>query len=121
MPGPQSPITRRVCLGVAGGGWGSGATGARRSAEVARARAEAETLARVAGASADEDPLGPLVGQLVVAFGQQAAAVLRAEGGPPAERWAVEAGAGDPVPASPGDATETLALGRGPVLALVGP
>jgi two-component system sensor histidine kinase KdpD len=96
------------------------ATVARRSAEVARARAEAETLARVAGTSADEDPLVPLAGQLLVAFGQQAVAVLRLEGGREA-RWTVEAGAGEPVPASPEEATEALPLGDGAVLALVGP
>src|SRR2546423_13598656 len=104
MPGPQSPITRRVCLGVAGGGWGSGATVARRSAEVARARAEAETLARVAGASADEDPLGPLSRQLLMAFEQQGVAVLRRGGGPDAGgpgRWTVAAGEGNPAPARP--------------------
>src|SRR5439155_24920397 len=99
---PQSLLALLVYLVVAGVVSWFVATVARRSAEVARARAEAETLARVAGASADEDPLGPLVGQLVVAFGQQAAAGLRAEGGgPPAGRWAVEAGACDPVPSSP--------------------
>ncbi|HYT39937.1 MAG TPA: ATP-binding protein, partial [Acidimicrobiia bacterium] len=119
---PQSLLALLVYLVVAGVVSWFVATVARRSAEVARARAEAETLARVAGASADEDPLGPLVGQLVVAFGQQAAAVLRAEGGgPPGRRWAVEAAAGDPVPPSPDDATETLPLGDGTVLALVGP
>ena len=94
------------------------ATVARRSAEVARARAEAETLARVAGASADEDPLGPLAGQLLAAFGQQAVAVLRQED---SGRWEVEAEAGEPVPATPDEATEALPLGDGTVLVLVGP
>ena len=99
------------------------ATVARRSAEVARARAEAETLARVAGASADEDPLGPLTGQLLVAFGQHGVAVLRRAGPPdaPVGEWTVEAGAGDPVPANPVEASETLPLGEDTVLALAGP
>jgi two-component system sensor histidine kinase KdpD len=119
---PQSLLALLVYLVVAGVVSWFVATVARRSAEVARARAEAETLARVAGASADEDPLGPLAGQLLVAFGQQAVAVLRHEGGPGAdEGWAVEAGAGEPVPLTPDEATETLTLGDGTVLALVGP
>src|SRR5207248_3491724 len=111
---PQSLIALLVYLVVAGVISWFVATVARRSAEVARARAEAETLARVAGASADEDPLGPLARQLLVAFAQQGVAVLRREGGPdsPGPGWTVEAGAGDPVPATPADATETLPLGQ---------
>src|SRR5882724_4447116 len=115
---PQSLLALLVYLVVAGVVSWFVATVARRSAEVARARAEAETLARVAGASADEDPLGPLAGQLLVAFGQQAVAVLRLEGG---QEWEVEASAGEPVPLRPDAATETLPLGDGTVLALVGP
>jgi len=120
---PQSLIALLVYLVVAGVVSWFVATVARRSAEVARARAEAETLARVAGASADEDPLGPLARQLLAAFAQQGVAVLRREGEPdsPGLRWTVEAGAGDPVPATPVDATETLPLGEDTVLALVGP
>ncbi|HKN41199.1 MAG TPA: DUF4118 domain-containing protein, partial [Acidimicrobiia bacterium] len=115
---PQSLIALLVYLVVAGVVSWFVATVARRSAEVARARAEAETLARVAGASADEDPLGPLAGQLLVAFGQQAVAVLRqGDSG----RWEVEAEAGEPVPATPDEATEALPLGDGTVLVLVGP
>ena len=115
---PQSLIALLVYLVVAGVVSWFVATVARRSAEVARARAEAETLARVAGASADEDPLGPLAGQLLVAFGQQAVAVLRQED---SGRWEVEAEAGEPVPATPDEATEALPLGDGTVLVLVGP
>jgi len=109
------------------------ATVARRSVEAARARAEAETLARVAGASAGEDPLGPLAGQLLAAFGQQAVAVLRRPVGPSGAGagagagsgagdppWTVEVSAGEPVPAAPEDATALLPLGDGTVLALVG-
>src|SRR5437763_3685029 len=81
---PQSLIALLVYLVVAGVVSWFVATVARRSAEVARARAEAETLARVAAASADEDPLGPLARQLLVAFGQQGVAVLRRGGGPAA-------------------------------------
>ncbi|HEV7534723.1 MAG TPA: DUF4118 domain-containing protein, partial [Acidimicrobiia bacterium] len=114
---PQSLLALIVYLAVAGVVSWFVATVARRSAEVARARAEAETLARVAGASADEDPLGPLAGQLLVAFGQQAVAVLRQDD----SHWAVEASAGDPVPGSPDEASEVLPLGDGAVLALVGP
>ncbi|HVW32207.1 MAG TPA: DUF4118 domain-containing protein, partial [Acidimicrobiia bacterium] len=131
---PQSLLALVVYLVVAGVVSWFVATVARRSAEVAQARAEAETLARVAGASADEDPLGPLAGQLLAAFGQEAVAVLRRAGGPgdgaaaepgdgdgPGGRWVVEASAGDGVPARPEAATEALPLADGSVLALVGP
>ena len=130
---PQNLLALLVYLVVAGIVSWFVATVARRSAEVARARAEAETLARVAGASADEDPLRPLAGQLLVAFGQQAVAVLRhpaggsgatgggGSGDSGTGRWAVEAAAGEPVPVTPDDATEVLPLGDGAVLALVGP
>ena len=126
---PQNLLALVIYLVVAGIVSWFVATVARRSAEVARARAEAETLARVAGASADEDPIQPLAGQLLAAFGQQAVAVLRSappdarvgDGAGAGRRWAVEAGAGDPVPATPEEATEVLPLGDGAVLALVGP
>jgi two-component system sensor histidine kinase KdpD len=122
---PQSLLALLVYLVVAGVVSWFVATVARRSAEVARARAEAETLARVAGASADEDPLGPLAGQLLVAFAQQAVAVLRLgePGAPglPDRGWTVEASAGDPVPLTPEEASEVLSLGDDTVLALVGP
>jgi two-component system sensor histidine kinase KdpD len=123
---PQSLLALVVYLVVAGVVSWFVATVARRSAEAARARAEAETLARVAGASAGEDPLAPLAGQLLAAFDQQAVAVLRRATAAPAagqgaEAWTVEASAGEPVPASPEEATEVLPLGDGTVLALVGP
>jgi two-component system, OmpR family, sensor histidine kinase KdpD len=126
---PQNLLALLVYLVVAGIVSWFVATVARRSAEVARARAEAETLARVAGASADEDPLRPLAGQLLVAFAQQAVAVLRRQPGGPGSGatagdggpWAVEVAAGEPVPATPEEATEVLPLGDGAVLALVGP
>ena len=118
---PQNLFALVIYLVVAGIVSWFVATVARRSAEVARARAEAETLARVAGASADEDPLRPLAGQLLMAFGQQAVAVLRQEGGGDSGRWAIEVGAGEPLPTAPEEATEVLPLGDGAVLALVGP
>ena len=121
---PQNLFALVVYLVVAGIVSWFVATVAHRSAEVARARAEAETLARVAGASADEDPLRPLAGQLLVAFGLQAVAVLHREpgaAGGAGGRWTIEAGAGDPLPATPDEATEVLPLGDGAVLALVGP
>src|SRR5207244_1656161 len=65
-----------------------------------------------------------LATRLLGAFEQQGVAVLRRNGGRSGsdpDRWNVEAGAGDPVPASPVEATETLPLGEDTVLALVGP
>ncbi len=53
------------------------ATASRRTADAARARAEAETLAALSGTlSASDDPLPQLVGQLSVAFDAARVAVL---------------------------------------------
>jgi two-component system sensor histidine kinase KdpD len=119
---PQNLLALLVYLVVAAVVSWFVATVARRSVEVARARAEAETLARVAGASAGDDPLGPLAGQLLAAFDQAGVAVLRREADEAgAVGWTVEASAGEAAPRRPEAATEVLPLGDGAVLALVGP
>ena len=56
------------------------ATVARRSAEAARARAEAETLARLAGATTSADPLATVVEHLVDASSLKGASVLAQQG-----------------------------------------
>ncbi|MDQ1499622.1 MAG: two-component system, OmpR family, sensor histidine kinase KdpD [Actinomycetota bacterium] len=113
----ENVIALLVFLGVAGAVSGFVVTAARRTADAARARAEAHTLAGLAATSREEDPLPALVGALQSAFGLEAVAVLsKTEHG----RWQVEAAAGSPVPASPEEATVVESLSPDVVLALVG-
>ena len=89
----------------------------RRTAEAARARAEAETLAAMSGAvAASDNPLGQLVAQLRAAFSAEAVAVLRER----ADGWEVDAAAGEPVPITPEGASLQLPLGGNAVLVVVG-
>lgn len=90
---------------------------ARRSADVQRARAEAEALARIAGGlAAEADPLDAVLTHLRSTFDLDAVAVLSpADGG-----WQVEAAAGAPVPAEPGQ-REALELSEGAQLVIEGP
>ena len=72
--------------------------GARRSLEAARARSEAEILARLGGALiGDDDPLLALMGQLRTTFEVDSIAILRRNG----SDWTVESSIGEPVPARP--------------------
>ncbi|HMF82574.1 MAG TPA: sensor histidine kinase KdpD [Acidimicrobiia bacterium] len=90
---------------------------ARRSAEAARARAEAETLARLgAQLMAEEDPLPLLIGTLRTTFGLQAIAVLRHSG----DGWTVETSTGTPVPQSPEDADLSIAIDSEMQLVVIG-
>ena len=85
---------------------------ARRAAEGARARAEAEALARLAGVS----PAGAVLDSLRRILGLDGAAVLhRLDGG-----WRVEAASGDRVPESPEASESTIDLDEDHVLALSG-
>ena len=72
---------------------------ARRAAEAARGRAEADTLVRLAGALlTEQDPLAEVMGQLRATFGlrgRQPAAAGRADGG-----WHAEVVTGDDAPPS---------------------
>src|SRR5262249_59994402 len=87
------------------------------SAEAARARAEAETLARLgAQLMAEEDPLPLLIGTLRTTFGLQAIAVLRHSG----DGWTVETSTGTPVPQSPEDADLSIALDSEMQLVVIG-
>jgi two-component system, OmpR family, sensor histidine kinase KdpD len=71
---------------------------ARRSAEAARARAEAQTLARLGGQlTAEYDPLPLLISTLRTAFDLDAVAVLQRSG----DGWLVETSSGAPVPHTP--------------------
>jgi two-component system sensor histidine kinase KdpD len=86
---------------------------ARRAAEGARARAEAEALARLAGSSTAAAVLDGL--RRVLAL-EGAAVLSRA-----AEGWRVEAASGDRVPESVEAASSTIELDGEHVLAIVGP
>ena len=91
---------------------------ARRSADVQRARAEAEALARVAGGLvAEVDPLVSMLGYLRSTFDLDAVAVVvRGVDG----EWLVEASAGSPVPAA-ADQHPSIPLVEGAVLVYDGP
>ncbi len=91
---------------------------ARRGLQVARARAEAEALARLAGRSvvAGASTLQDLVAELRRTFDLDSAAVLVPDG----DRWQAQALAGGPPPARPQDASFAAELDQGAVLALSG-
>jgi signal transduction histidine kinase len=105
-----------VFLGVAGLVSNFVVAAARRAAEAKRAKIGAQTLAGLAAIVGEDDPLGAVVGHLQSAFGLDAVAVLRSDGG----HWVVDAAAGHPVPGRPEDATLVQELAPGTVLALVG-
>ncbi len=86
---------------------------ARRAAEGARARAEAEALLRLAGSS----PVSGVLDSLRRVLALDGAAVLhRGEGG-----WRIEAASGDRAPESPEAAGTTIELDTEHMLALAGP
>jgi two-component system sensor histidine kinase KdpD len=92
---------------------------ARRAIEAARARNEAASLVRLAGALlSEDDPLPGIMEQLLSTFALRSVAVLR-----PGEdgTWTVEAHAGETVLESPEDATATSELPGGALFAYDGP
>jgi two-component system sensor histidine kinase KdpD len=93
---------------------------ARRAIEAARARNEAATLVRLAGALlAEDDPLPGIMEQLLSAFALRSVAVLRPDdddGG-----WTVVAHAGETVLERPEDATATSKLPGEAIFAYDGP
>ncbi len=90
----------------------------RRTADVSRARAEAEALARVAGGMfGEDDPLREMVSHLRSTFSLDAVSVLVAD----AEAgWAIIEAMGSPIPTRPEDG-ESLPLAEGAVLVMSGP
>ena len=91
---------------------------ARRTAEAARARAEAAALARLSSTLIDSpDPLPRLVEDLRATFGLDSVALLRQA----PDGWAVERADGSPVPSSPEEGTDSLDLGQDVTLVLTGP
>jgi two-component system sensor histidine kinase KdpD len=90
---------------------------ARRSLDAARARSEAETLARMGGSLIGEgDPLVALMKQLQATFEVDAIAVLRKQG----PGWSVESSVGTPVPARPEDGALSVPLDEITELVVVG-
>jgi len=91
---------------------------ARRTNEAARARSEAEVLARAAATLVGrDDPVPELVGFLRATFGLTAVAILRRV----ASGWRVEGHSGTPCPVSPERADTAVPLSDTTTLALVGP
>jgi two-component system sensor histidine kinase KdpD len=90
----------------------------RRTADAARARANAETLAALSGALATEDdPLPRLVTQLRTALDADAVAVMHEQSD---EAWIVDASAGEPVPDRP-EGRWSVPIGPGVELVVVAP
>ncbi len=89
----------------------------RRDAEAQRARAEAETLARLATTFSQEDPIGTLVDHLRSTFTLDGVAVLERGG---TGEWVATASSGR-APTNPREANVVESLGDGVVLALRGP
>ncbi|MGA7418794.1 MAG: ATP-binding protein [Acidimicrobiales bacterium] len=105
---------------------------ARRSVVAAQSRADAHMLARVAGrlVAPEGNPLPALLGDLVVAFRLQAAAILRQPDGPDSARavpgrgttgWETVVAVGADPPLSPEGASVSLPLSDREVVALRGP
>ena len=88
------------------------ALAARRAADAARIRTEAEALARLAGSAPVSAVLDGLIGVLAL---EGAAVLHRQESG-----WRVEATSGDRAPESPEAASASIELDRDHVLALAG-
>jgi two-component system sensor histidine kinase KdpD len=92
---------------------------ARRSAEAARGRAEADTLVRLAGALlTEQDPLAEVMGQVRATFGLQGVSLLRRDG---STGWHAEVVTGEHAPEQPEQATDTAFLNNDTVLAINGP
>jgi two-component system sensor histidine kinase KdpD len=111
-------VTLVVFLGVAAVvSWLVGAA-AQRSLDAARGRAEAATLVRLAGALlTDRDPLTEVMSQMRTTFNLDGVALLRKN----ASGWQPVSVVGDHPPASPDEATETVELDPGTMLAIAGP
>lgn len=89
----------------------------RRTADVSRARAEAESLARVAGGMfGEDDPLREMVSHLRSTFALDGVAVLV----PDASEWAIVEATGAAIPTDP-TAGESIPLAEDAVLVMAGP
>jgi two-component system sensor histidine kinase KdpD len=92
---------------------------ARRSIEATRSRSEAATLVRLAGALlTEQDPIPAIMSQLRAAFNLRVVAVFHRVG---EDSWQATASSGEPVPAGPGDADDTVQLTPDDLLAINGP
>jgi two-component system sensor histidine kinase KdpD len=95
---------------------------ARRTASAVQARSDAHMLARVAGrlVSPEGNPLPSLLDELVVAFHQQSAAILR-NIGTGDSGWSTVASSGSGPPTAPDAGSLTIPLTGPEVLVLLGP
>lgn len=94
------------------------AEAAKRAAEAARARSEAETLAALAATvGTDDNPLPSIASQVREAFGADSVSLLRRHDG----RWRTEAAVGPDPPSSDDDADVALPLEPDAILALRSP
>ena len=115
---PQNVLALVVFVAVASTVSALVSTAARRSNEAARARGEAELLARVSGTLVgSDDPIPELLAHVRSAYGLEAVALMR----PSSSGWRLEAHSGSPCPNDPNQADEVLRLADGSCLALVGP
>ncbi|HEX8805285.1 MAG TPA: ATP-binding protein [Acidimicrobiales bacterium] len=88
----------------------------RSRLDAARARAEAEAMAALAGSLTDQQALPDLVAHLRTTFGMRMAALYRRDG----DGWRLEAAAGTDVPAGPAGADIAKTLTPDLVLAMSG-
>jgi two-component system sensor histidine kinase KdpD len=108
----ENLVALLIFLTVAGTVSGLVAFGARRSAEGARARAEAEALSRLAGVS----PVSSVLDSLRRVLGLEGASVLHRDNG----GWRVEAVSGERVPETPEASAWSIELDEHHVLTLTG-
>jgi two-component system, OmpR family, sensor histidine kinase KdpD len=108
----ENILALAVFLAVAGVVSGFVALAARRAAEGAQVRAEAEALARLAGSA----PAATVVESLVRVLGLDGAAVLHRDG----PNWRIETSGGLRAPDSPASASRTIDLDGEHLLALAG-
>jgi two-component system sensor histidine kinase KdpD len=96
---------------------------ARRTASAVQARSDARMLARVAGrlVSPEGNPLPSLLEELVVAFHQESAAIVRSTDGTGPPDWTIVASSGTAPPGSPESGSLAIPLTGLDVLVLQGP
>jgi two-component system sensor histidine kinase KdpD len=96
---------------------------ARRTASAVQARSDARMLARVAGrlVSPEGNPLPSLLDELVAAFHQESAAILRSAAGTGPSDWTTVASSGASPPATPDIGSLVIPLTGMDMLVLQGP
>jgi len=117
---PENALAIAILLAVAAAVSAVVDLAARRTVQASRARAEAETLATLAGSViSGENALGALLRRARETFGLQAVALL--ERGNEHEPWSCVRSEGTPIPLTPEEADDTVPITDDLALALVGP